>query len=59
MADKFKDDVKRRFDDAFGLKRLTMFSELIASLEKDGHTSTANALRALVEEEQKALNPPP
>jgi hypothetical protein len=51
MADKFNRDIKRRFNLAFGVNRLPMFTAAIRDLEKDGHTQTAGALKAMLKEE--------
>jgi len=52
MSDEFATDVKRRFDETFGLERLPLFMELISSLEADGQHAAAKALKVLLEKHQ-------
>ena len=52
MSNDFEIDVKRRFDETFGLERLPLFMELISSLEADGQHAAARALKVLLEERQ-------
>ncbi len=51
MPDKFRAEVKRRFDQTFGIERLELFSEDIQKLENDGDSATAGALRDLLKEQ--------
>jgi len=52
MSNDFEIDVKRRFDETFGIERLPLFMELISSLEADGQYDTAQALKVLMKEDQ-------
>ena len=51
MPDNTQEDIKRRFNAAFGINRLPMFGLAIRDLEKGGHSKTAAALKALLKEE--------
>jgi hypothetical protein len=51
VADDFKENIKMKFDETFGLDRLPMFTNCIQDLEKDGHSKTAEALKTLLKEE--------
>jgi hypothetical protein len=51
MADDHQADIKRRFNLNFGTNRLPMFASCIRDLEKNGHTKTADVLKAMLKEE--------
>ncbi len=62
MEKDLKSDVRKRFNDTFGINRLPMFSAHITALESEGHNATAHALKELLKEElaannQASLNP--
>jgi len=50
----FKAEVRRRFDQTFGIERLNLFSDDIQKLENDGDSNTATALRDLLKEQDDA-----
>jgi hypothetical protein len=53
VSDDFKTEIKKRFDDAFGIERLKLFSDDIQHLENSGQPDTASALRKLLKEHFK------
>ena len=53
MAEENVKDLKARFDEAFGLEHLHLFSDVLGILEQDGHQATADALRDLLRENRE------